>query len=493
MMIFLLFPFFLINVLAISISELISSDGAVCSIESKHDLVRMVSFEHTDVHYTRMLLELYYDRPLLVRSFFHKCANDSAYLFLHELMPTAESKTIYVKRHVLAVTQQICFKHSDREFVDCSKKVAIDYANHVALAFKVIAEKNMIVIDDIAMKDFSYAESMILRMDQFLKTARVFSAERLQFVTTALTARLVSEKIKQSGSEVPLEFLESSLLGTSDDQIDILATFAKEAFDILSPDTAMLYREFKEVGFNTTSIQNRIAIVERAQACFSTMYPHVNVMIPTKNPTAVNIARCIRSLLTNANLTFGSIRFHFGIDWRDEKTKISIDTVCAAFDATCEIHPVHGRGGDVSVIANHIFAAIDAEEYFLRFNDDTEMLTQNWNVLAIDALRRPPCNIGIAHILDKTNTGLQTHSFVSAMHKRIFGYYFPYHFKNWYEDNWITDVYAGKLTKISGMAITHHATGVRYVMPPMDKDALAFATSSGRKRINNFLLKINAI
>jgi hypothetical protein len=473
--------------------ELLALPGSVCSTKRSYDFLRMVSFQHVDVHYTRMFLELYFDRPLLVRSFFHKCADDeSSYLFIHELMPTTNARTLYVKRHVLAVTQQMCFMHIGADFLECSKNAAIEYANHVALVLKAVTPENVRVIDDVSMRNASYAAQKILEMGEISNMSRAFDRSRVDETALVLSDEVVSEKIKQAGSVAPHEFSEANVMGTLDERIDILALFAKEFTESLNGNSAILQLEFPEVGFGSAAIQARISKMIDAEKCSTDaiVEPNVNVMIPTKNPEESNIARCVDSLLSKANLTFGRVRFHFGIDWRDQKTQTIVEKTCSVLGADCEVHPVHGREGDVSAIANHIFATIDANEYFFRFNDDSEMLTQNWNVLAVTALRKPPCNIGIAHILDKTNPGLQTHSFVSVMHKRIFGFYFAYHFKNWYEDNWITDVYSGALTKKSGVVIKHHAQSERYVIPPMDHDALAFAVQKGRKRIDKYLLNL---
>lgn len=47
-----------------------------------------------------------------------------------------------------------------------------------------------------------------------------------------------------------------------------------------------------------------------------------------------------------------------------------------------------------------------------------------------------PPDVGITGPLDLNNERLMTQSFASCKHYEIFGFYYPWHFKNWYSDDW---------------------------------------------------------
>jgi len=61
-------------------------------------------------------------------------------------------------------------------------------------------------------------------------------------------------------------------------------------------------------------------------------------------------------------------------------------------------------------------------------------------VLALQ--RSSPPGFGIAGPLDLNNEKLMTQSFASCAHVRIFGFYYPWRFKNWFSDNWAAQLYA---------------------------------------------------
>lgn len=193
----------------------------------------------------------------------------------------------------------------------------------------------------------------------------------------------------------------------------------------------------------------------------------VHVLMPTKRP--LRLASTVDLLLTLANRTFGDVVFHFGVDWYDNET---IDAVARVLDARTSVrysvHRVLNRVGDISTIVNHLFR-VTGGTYFLRYNDDSHMLTRHWNQLAVQALRTKPVDLGIAWMTDLKNQRLQTHSFVSYKHRELFGCYFPEHFKNWSEDTWITDVYPIAWRKQSGVRLKHLAVRERYAIERVPK------------------------
>jgi hypothetical protein len=231
----------------------------------------------------------------------------------------------------------------------------------------------------------------------------------------------------------------------------------------------------------------------RPQTTRSFLAPNVNVLIPTKDP--ITLDRCLRSLILKDDFKFGKVKFHFGINHSDKVTLDKVSSICKTFKINehyCVIHEVYDRNGDVTSIVNFMFASINEEEYFFRFNDDSEMQTEGWNRLAIEALRKTaPVDVGLARITDTYNSRIQTHSFVSAAHKRIFSYYFPHHFKNLFEDDWISRIYSGyNLTRTTGIVVIHHFSGIRYHAHHGASNILERSVDSGVKKLAKYLAQI---
>ncbi len=90
-------------------------------------------------------------------------------------------------------------------------------------------------------------------------------------------------------------------------------------------------------------------------------------------------------------------------------------------------------------------------DYFYQCGDDVEFLDKNW---VSDCIRELKNNndVGVTGPIDygrylyevKHNTKqkfLLTQTFVSRKHMDFFGFYFPIEIKNWFCDDWITNVY----------------------------------------------------
>lgn len=98
----------------------------------------------------------------------------------------------------------------------------------------------------------------------------------------------------------------------------------------------------------------------------------------------------------------------------------------------------------------------DGCDYFFQSGDDIEFRSSGWVTDSIKELKRHQ-DIGLTGPLDyrrmhfgskDTQPGgerfIQTQSFVSRKHMKIFGFYFPEEIKNWFCDDWITKVYYSK-------------------------------------------------
>ena len=98
----------------------------------------------------------------------------------------------------------------------------------------------------------------------------------------------------------------------------------------------------------------------------------------------------------------------------------------------------------------------DKCDYFYQCGDDILLQSKKWVTNSIDKLKKHN-NIGLTGPLDigriqvggqdsapGGNRFIQTQSFVSRKHREIFGYFFPEEIKNWYCDDWITNLYYPK-------------------------------------------------
>lgn len=93
----------------------------------------------------------------------------------------------------------------------------------------------------------------------------------------------------------------------------------------------------------------------------------------------------------------------------------------------------------------------DGCDYFYQCGDDVEFLDKMWVDSCIKMLKINN-NIGISGPIDwgrrlweishnSTQKFLLTQTFVSRKHMELFGFYFPPEIKNWFCDDWITNIY----------------------------------------------------
>lgn len=81
-------------------------------------------------------------------------------------------------------------------------------------------------------------------------------------------------------------------------------------------------------------------------------------------------------------------------------------------------------------------------DYFYQLGDDIRFEPVAWAEPFITKLKEYG-DVGVVGPQDRVEIyrRIMTQSFVSRKHYEIFGYYYPDVFKNWFSDNWITDVY----------------------------------------------------
>jgi hypothetical protein len=93
----------------------------------------------------------------------------------------------------------------------------------------------------------------------------------------------------------------------------------------------------------------------------------------------------------------------------------------------------------------------DNYDYFVQIGSDIYFQDKDWVNACLDILKQNNdiCVVGMTDQGRKKynpNDTLLTQSFVSRKHMEIFKFYYPHEFKNWYIDNWISEIY-GKNNK----------------------------------------------
>ena len=131
--------------------------------------------------------------------------------------------------------------------------------------------------------------------------------------------------------------------------------------------------------------------------------------------------------------------------------------------------------------------------YFVRVNDDTEFVTDNWTSLGVAALGAfDPPNVGVVGpTCDEGNVAILTHDMTHRTHMDIFtGEYYADEFDNWWLDDWISKVYGPKKTrKLVSWTVKHHtnAHGTRYEVAHHKQKFLARAIARGNRKLQTWL------
>jgi len=131
-------------------------------------------------------------------------------------------------------------------------------------------------------------------------------------------------------------------------------------------------------------------------------------------------------------------------------------------------------------------------DYFYQLNDDIRLVSRGWADELVATLRANPyvSNLGIAGPLDTNNPRLMTQSFAHCTHGAVFGYYYPPHFRNWYSDDWATQVYGARNTFWrKDLEVSHELAhqGPRYAISYDDKQHLAEQITLGRQTIDRYV------
>jgi hypothetical protein len=464
-----------------------------CAVPKKWEGLHLLAFESYTKHFNlRGFIELYFDRSILTSTFFHNNCSTAPLLIYHADTYVGDPSA-YCKRNVFETIADSCMQRYNRAKPesDASRLVcACSYAKRYSdfsmifiISRLTVGKKLDLVVDvDQFFSNSTYAGRCLQKILDLADPREVWKGLDINRYNVVKT--IVDKYFPDSDLQITNRATNLTSVFISTTETEIFKCFAEPWYR--QGYEALLFANFAE--FQESKYTKEIAsFAPTTTAPKSTLMTTVNVLIPSKNPSEITV--CLKSIVDTADLNFGEIHFHFGIDWKDNSTRRVITSACSILSIYCEFHEVFARAGDVSAIVNHMFATIEGDAYFLRFNDDSRMLTKHWNVKAITALRQEPVDLGLARLIDHANIGLQTHSFVSAVHRKIFGSYFPVHFKNIYEDDWITATYTGYLTKSSFIRIFHNAKGSRYNALKIPKDVLDSTVQKSRARIDRYVEK----
>ncbi|KAL9642096.1 hypothetical protein ABK040_007102 [Willaertia magna] len=151
--------------------------------------------------------------------------------------------------------------------------------------------------------------------------------------------------------------------------------------------------------------------------------------------------------------------------------------------------------GWVPMLWNAVFqhSIDDGADYFYQLNDDVSFKTKDWTRILINRLVNNPLrsNLGVTGPTDEGNRSIFTQAFVHRTHNEIFGYFYPYVFKNWYSDDWISLVYRDHNSYFKDTTVMVHNSqtfGTRYdVCDANGKENLHKVLHTSKLRINEWL------
>jgi hypothetical protein len=162
------------------ISRVMNADGSasiddpevIKSFTDNTDFPYLVSFSRTGSHWLRMIMELYFEKPSLVRAFYFKDANDFTCYHTHDMdLELKRENVIYLYRNpVETVYSQLSYYKEDPDNVERRSHWTNLYARHLA---------KWLVHDDFTKKKtiITYEGMKSNMADEFAKVCRHFGKE----------------------------------------------------------------------------------------------------------------------------------------------------------------------------------------------------------------------------------------------------------------------------------------------------------------------------
>jgi len=126
-------------------------------------------------------------------------------------------------------------------------------------------------------------------------------------------------------------------------------------------------------------------------------------------------------------------------------------------------------------------------DYFYQINDDVKMKTPNWESTFTSQLQTTK-GFGVTGPTDESNTRILTQTFTHRTHLQIFDQYFPDPFRNWWSDDWLSEVYSGCTFRSHGIMVQHQTSNVGQRYPVHEAaGALRTEVMRGQEKIRAWL------
>lgn len=177
---------------------------------------------------------------------------------------------------------------------------------------------------------------------------------------------------------------------------------------------------------------------------------------------------------------------------RHAALQAALDAALRGRPARASLHVLSGAEHAPCRAWNALFriAWDEGADYFFQLGDDVALLTPGWARRLPSALDANPVHpgLGVAGPVEAVTTRILTQAFVSRVHGEIFGTLFPEAFRNWYSDDWITEIYAPAHVFMCPEHVTVNEGGdERYEIDRAAEAKLADEVAAGRRRIAEWL------
>lgn len=143
--------------------------------------------------------------------------------------------------------------------------------------------------------------------------------------------------------------------------------------------------------------------------------------------------------------------------------------------------------GHLTIMWNILYkkAYEDGCDYFYQCGDDIEFTTSGWLSQSIIALQKNN-NVGVSGPKNRSeNDLLLTQALVSRKHMDIFGFLFPPLIKNWYCDNWLSEVYQPSCFFLLSHHLAKNIGGAERYPIDHDKTPYLKALESGKNLLRS--------
>ena len=125
-------------------------------------------------------------------------------------------------------------------------------------------------------------------------------------------------------------------------------------------------------------------------------------------------------------------------------------------------------------------------QYFMQINDDTRILTGCWASSMISIFKQVPYQMGVVGPMDINNPKVLTQAMLSRTHFAIFSAIYPHNFRNWYSDDWLSQVYGTASTYMidNVRMLNSNSQGTRYKKFTKVAETLDVEIDKGKRKID---------